>query len=146
MRDTVPARVVNLHRVRAVPLVGLTLAALLGAVVLAFALALGARVHRHDLAILRALGLSRRGSTRVLAWQGAALAAAILVVGIPLGVLVGSLLWHRLAHAFGIGAGALVGTGIATLVPATFAIAVVASLLPARQLRKDRVGVLLRTE
>jgi hypothetical protein len=39
-----------------------------------------------------------------------------------------------------------VAGGLIVLVPATVAIAVLASLLPARQLRRNRVGVLLRTE
>ena len=56
------------------------------------------------------------------------------------------MLWHRLASVFGIGSGVLVGAGLAALVPATLAVAVLVLLLPARQLRKDRVGVLLRTE
>jgi putative ABC transport system permease protein len=144
--DTVPARVVNLHRVRALPLVGLLFAAVMGALVLAFALALGARTQRRDLAILRALGLTSGGAARVLTWQGVTLAAVMLLVGLPLGALAGSLLWRELTRQLGIGSGSIVAGGLIALVPATVAVAVLASLLPARQLRKDRVGVLLRTE
>jgi hypothetical protein len=43
LRDTVPARILNLHRVRVLPLLGLVFAGVIGIVVLAFALTLGAR-------------------------------------------------------------------------------------------------------
>ena len=144
--DTVPARVVNLHRVRALPLVGLLFAAVMGALVLGFALALGARNQRRDLAILRALGLtSGGGSTRARVagrHAGGGHAARRFATRCARGLVA----LARLARQLGIGSGSIVAGGLIVLVPATVAIAVLASLLPARQLRRDRVGVLLRTE
>ena len=79
--DSTPSRIVNLHRVRTLPLLGIVLAATLGTVILVSTIAFSVRARRRDLSVLRVLGLPPGRLTTVLASQGIALAAATLVVG-----------------------------------------------------------------
>ena len=58
--DIIPARVVNLHRVRLLPVMAIVLAAALGVLLLAYTLAIGVRVGRRDYVVLRALGFTPR--------------------------------------------------------------------------------------
>ena len=97
-----PARIVNLHRVRSLPLLGALLAALFGTVLLAYTLAVAVRRRVRQLGVLRALGMNGRRVGRVLLWQGVALALAIVVIGLPLGLAVGAVAWRAFAHGLGV--------------------------------------------
>jgi hypothetical protein len=144
--DAIPSRVVNLHRVRDLPLLGVALAALLGLVLLAYTMAVGVRARTRGLGLLRALGMSSRRLGRVLTWQGVILAAAMLVIGLPVGVLLGSVAWRAISHQIGVADNAIVPIWIVLLAPAAIAAGVLASLLPARRLRRKDVAALLRAE
>ena len=61
------------------------------------ALSIGVRRRRHELAVLRALGLTRRQSRLVIATQASLLALIGLAFGIPLGVALGRTLWRAAA-------------------------------------------------
>jgi hypothetical protein len=144
--DNVPARVVNLHRVRSLLLIAAGLAAALGIVVLAYTLAVSARVRRQEFGVLRAIGLSTRRLGRALAWQGVALAAVIALIGIPLGVVVGSLAWRSVAHQLGVADSPVPRWTLLVLAPITLAIAVLCSRVPAMRARRQTAGELLRVE
>jgi hypothetical protein len=58
----------------------------------------GVRARRHDLAILRTLGLRRRQVHAAVGWQASATIVASALLGIPLGVAVGRLAWERYAR------------------------------------------------
>ena len=58
------------------------------------ALSIAVRRRRHELAVLRALGLTRRQSRLVIATQASLLAVIGLAFGIPLGVALGRTLWR----------------------------------------------------
>ncbi|HTL84607.1 MAG TPA: FtsX-like permease family protein, partial [Acidimicrobiia bacterium] len=144
--DNVPARVVNLHRVRSLLLIAVGLAALLGVAVVAYTLAIGVRARRRELGVLRAIGMSSRHVGHALAWQGVALAAVIVVVGIPIGLGLGSIAWRTVARQLGVGDSPVIRVGMLWLVPAAFAIAIVCSRLPAMRARRQTAGELLRVE
>jgi putative ABC transport system permease protein len=144
--DTVPARIVNLHRVRRLPLLGLAVAGFLGTIVLGYSLAITARARAHELAVLRALGLASRRVRGVLACQGAVLGALVLVIGFPAGLVLGVAAWNRLADGLGVDAGAVFSPWLAVLVPASLLVAVGASILPARRARRAPVADVLRVE
>jgi hypothetical protein len=59
--------------------------------------ALSRRLRARDLAVLRALGLGRRQLTGALRWQALTLLAIALVVGVPIGALVGARSWWFVA-------------------------------------------------
>jgi hypothetical protein len=144
--DTVPARIVNLQRVRRLPLLGMLVAGFLGTVVLVYTLAVSARARSRELAVLRALGLSARRVGAVLAWQGAVLGAGILVIGLPLGWLLGVAAWNRVADGLGVDTGAVVQPWVWLCVPAALVVAMGAALVSARRARRLPVAELLRVE
>jgi hypothetical protein len=146
MTDTTPARIVNLHRVRLLPLLGIALAGIVGTTILAYTLAIGVRARARELSVLRALGLAPRRLRRVLASQGVALTSAMLLIGLPLGVVVGSLYWRDLANQLGVANRPVATPLIVLLVPASLLIAIVASLASARRARRQRVASHLRAE
>jgi ABC-type lipoprotein release transport system permease subunit len=56
------------------------------------------RRRRHDLAVLRVLGLTRLQTRACLAWQATTLAVVGLLIGVPLGVVIGRLIWRSVAE------------------------------------------------
>ena len=100
--DVVPAQVVSLHRVRNVPIAGLLIASALLLLLVTYAVSLTVRVRRHDLAVLRALGCRARQLRRPLMWSSVLPVAGGLVIGIPLGLLLGSLLWDHVTRPIGL--------------------------------------------
>ena len=62
------------------------------------ALSIAVRRRGHELAVLRALGLTRRQSRLVIGTQASLLAVIGLAFGIPLGLALGRTLWHAAAN------------------------------------------------
>ncbi len=63
------------------------------------ALATAVRRRRHELAVLRALGITRTQSRLVVTTQASLLAAIGLAFGVPLGIVLGRVTWRLVAHA-----------------------------------------------
>ncbi len=144
--DIIPARVVGLHRVRSVPLLGLALAALLGAVVIGSTLAAGIRAHRRELAILRALGLDRQGSRHGSFWQGALTLAVTVVVGVPVGLIAGVNLWRRATDDLGVVPGAVIPVRFLLLTIGASAVSVAVAVATARRSHRASLTALLHVE
>jgi hypothetical protein len=144
--DAIPARIVNLHRVRRLPLVGIGVAGVLGTIVLVYTLAISARARSRELAIMRALGLPSSRLRRVLVWQGGVLTAGMLLIGLPIGLVLGVAAWNRVADGLGVATNAVIPPLVFVLVPLALLVAVVASVLPARRAARTSVSALLRTE
>ena len=64
---------------------------------LAIALTSAVRRRRRDLALLKALGFTRRQLSATVAWQATSTTIVGLLAGIPLGVVLGRLLWVQFA-------------------------------------------------
>ena len=108
---------------------------------------LSVRRRAHDFAVLRALGCTPPQVARIVAWQATALAVVGSVVGAPLGIVLGRLVWKRLADAYGIATDSSwpwVTSAIAVLV--TLALANAIAWLPARRAGRRPVVEMLRTE
>ncbi|HEY3723982.1 MAG TPA: ABC transporter permease, partial [Acidimicrobiia bacterium] len=97
-----PPEVDRLRNIGWVPPLVAALVAVLALVAIAHTLTTTTRRRRRDLAVLRALGFERRQVRATLAWQATTIAAVGLVVGIPLGVVVGSVVWRRVAESIGV--------------------------------------------
>jgi hypothetical protein len=72
--------------------------ALLAAGAVGHALAIAVRRRRRELAVLRALGLTRRQARMVVVTHGSMLAAIGLAAGVPLGIVLGRGLWRVVAE------------------------------------------------
>lgn len=142
--DLIPALVVSLHDVRGPSQLGALLAALLGATLMAYTLAVGSR--SRDLAVLRALGMSARRVTRVLVWRGVMLALAILTIGIPLGLITGSLIWRTIANKIAVANHPVVANSLVFFAPAVLALSIACSLVVARRIRHENVARQLHAE
>ncbi|MGZ6898624.1 MAG: FtsX-like permease family protein [Acidimicrobiia bacterium] len=144
---TVP---VEIDRLRQIDWLPVGLAALLGVLAIAavgHALVVGSRRRRHDLALLKVLGFTRRQVRGVVAWQATTIALVGLVVGIPLGLLVGRLVWRRVADGLGVAVDASLPL-LALMLVAAVAIALVnlVAVVPAGRAARCRTATVLRTE
>jgi hypothetical protein len=92
-----PSPVVELEQVRALPVFLAGFLALLAIGAVGHALATAVRRRRHDLAVLRAVGMTRRQSRGVVVTQATVLAMTGLAVGVPLGVALGRTVWRYVA-------------------------------------------------
>jgi ABC-type lipoprotein release transport system permease subunit len=84
--------------VQALPLLLAAFLALLAVGAVGHALASTVRRRRHDVAVLRALGLTRRQTRATVAWQATTLALVGLVFGVPLGLALGRTIWRIVAE------------------------------------------------
>ncbi len=135
-----PPSVVALDRLTAAPFALAAILAVLSLVALVHALVVGVRHRRRDLAVLRALGADRRQLAATVFWQASCVAVLATLIGLPLGVLGGRLVFQMLADNVGIvrepvGALWLVGG----LTAAVLVVANVAATVPAW--RASRTGV-----
>ncbi len=93
-----PAEIVNSSSVGTVPAL---LAVALGAgAMVSLALALGASVRRRrgDLTVLKCLGFTRRQVAATIRWQATTTVLVSLLVGIPVGTVIGRALWVTFAR------------------------------------------------
>jgi hypothetical protein len=143
----VPVELVNLRNVRRLPIALAAFLALLAIAAMWHVLMTSARVRGREFAVLRAIGLTRRGTRVVLSSQATAIAATGLLVGIPLGIIAGRITWSVVAGRVpleNVPPWPLIG--IALLVPAAVVLANVVALLPSRRAIKLQPAQVLRAE
>ncbi len=87
----------ELAELETIPLFLAAFLALLGIGAVAHTLASTARRRRHDIAMLRALGMRPRNSGAIVFVQAGAIALVGLVIGLPLGVVLGRSVWRSVA-------------------------------------------------
>jgi hypothetical protein len=103
------------------------------------------RRRRHDLAVLKAIGMTRRQVAAAVGWQSVAVGSAALVVGLPLGVVAGRLLWAAFANSLGVDPNAAVAVGELLLAVASVAVAaLLTGTLGAVRARRTRTAYELR--
>jgi hypothetical protein len=145
--DQRPSDIENFTGVRETPLILGAVLTMLAVGTLAHVLLTGVRRRRRDLAVLKTLGLLRSQLLRVVSWQAAALAAAALLVGLPLGLLAGRWAWLLFASSAGIGSQADVPVPLVLLViPVTLILAVLLAVVPGWTAARIRPALILRSE
>jgi hypothetical protein len=143
----VPSAIVNVDRVKGVPGLLAGLLGLLALIVLAHTLIQSVRARRYDLAILRALGADRRSVGRTVHWQATALTIIPLVLGIPLGLLVGRLVFTAFVDRIGAVPEAVTPVLLVVLVAVgVLAVANVVGAVPAARARSVAPAAALRVE
>jgi hypothetical protein len=123
------------------------LMALLAGGVLAYGLAVTVRRNAHDLAVARALGLTPRLLRRTARWASLAFATAALVVGVPIGLVAGRVIWRTYAEGLGVVADPVIAPWeIVAVVGATVLLALLVGTLAARRQARILPGTVLRSE
>jgi hypothetical protein len=111
------------------------------------ALATAVRRRRHEVAVLRALGMTPPQSRVVLATQARVLALAGLLVGIPLGVALGRVMWRYVAHTTPLFyVPPVAATTLVLVVPLALVAANLLAAWPSHRAASMRVGSVLRAE
>jgi hypothetical protein len=142
-----PAEIVNYRSAGGTPAaLGAALAA--GAAgALGVTLMASVRRRRRDLALLKALGCTRRQLGAAVAWQATVAVALGTVVGVPLGIALGRWLWDTFAN--GIHVVPLPSVPLLTIVAVAvgaLALANVVAALPARTAARTPAALVLRAE
>jgi hypothetical protein len=145
--EFVPAAITSLVRVRAVPYV---LAGLLGALVvltITQTLLSSLRARRRDLAILRALGGAPLLLRRSVHWQATVVTLVPALIGVPLGLIVGRLVFRALADDIGaVNAAAFPTLAVAGVIAGIVLLANLVAIWPARLVRRWSAAAALRSE
>jgi ABC-type antimicrobial peptide transport system permease subunit len=137
----------SLERIRRLPIVLCAVLAGLIAATVVHALATAVRRRRRDLALLEVLGASRRSLRSVGVFQALTVAVIALIVGVPLGVVMGRAAWSALADAYGTVAEPVVPlVALAVTATVVVAMALLAGWLPAARALRHRPADILRTE
>ena len=97
-----PSEIDNLDEAGALPWWLAAFLGTLGIAGLLHAVVTVLRARRRDVAIGRALGLTIGGSRSAARWATATMAVAGVAVGVPLGIVVGRLVWARTADRLGV--------------------------------------------
>ncbi len=141
-----PEPVLNLERVRLVPYVVAVLLALLGVLTLPLAVHVGSSTPTRS-GGARHLGAELSWTRRVVHWQATVLAIAPVLVGVPVGLIIGRRVFTWLARSLGVADDPsspvviLVG-----LVVALIGLANVTAAIPARRAARLAIADQLRVE
>jgi hypothetical protein len=141
-----PPEVREVRGVNDLPLALAAVLTLLAVGTIAHTLVTSVRRRRRDLAILTALGFVGRQVRASVAWQATAIAAAGLVVGLPLGAVAGRWAWTALAQTFAIQPVPVISPGLLLAVPAVLLLANAVAAIPARTAARTQPGTVLRAE
>jgi hypothetical protein len=140
-----PSDVNNLDEVERLPWALAAFLAVIGALAAVHALVSTVRLRRRELAVLRALGFQRWQLGATLAWQATSIAVIGLVVGIPLGLVAGRLVWGAVARGIGVADHPVTpALAIGVVVVAALAVANLAAVLPGRSAARVRAAAVLR--
>ncbi len=143
----VPGPIRNLAETRNVAVALAVFFAILGVVGLLHALVLSTRRRRGELAVLRAMGLRRRQVRRVITTEAGCLALGGALLGIPLGLVTGRLVWRLLIADIGLVAEPQIPwLLLVTVTPVVAAVAAVVAWGPGRSAVRARPAVHLRSE
>ena len=133
--------------VRNTPLIlGLVLA-LLALGTLAHVLVTSVRRRRHELAVLKVLGMDRAQVLSVIMWQAYAVSLVALAIGLPAGVLAGRWTWALFAGSAGVPGDPVVSVlDLLAIIPVTLIAAGLVAAIPGWAAAQVRPGAALRAE
>jgi ABC-type antimicrobial peptide transport system permease subunit len=139
-----PTSVRALQRVTAAPFVLAILLSVLLVLACVYLLTTSVRARGRDLAVLRALGSDSRQLRAIIHWQASLVVGLVVLVGLPLGVILGRWVVTLLTTALGIMPGAEVPLLMSVaLVVAAMLMANLLALMPARRAARNTVRQLM---
>ena len=114
---------------------------------LILALTAAVRRRRRDLALLKALGFTRRQISATIAWQATSTVAVGLLIGVPVGIAAGRLMWTLFARQLDVVAEPAVPfIVIGLIVLAALVAANALAALPGRSARSVPAALVVRGE
>jgi FtsX-like permease family/MacB-like periplasmic core domain len=142
-----PAEIVNYGTLGSTPALlgaGLAVAAI---VALGLTLVASVRRRRRDLALLKTLGFTRRQLAATVSWQSSVAVIIGIVVGVPLGIVAGRVLWDQFANQLHVVPQPTVpGLTIALIAVGALVLANIVATVPGRSAARTPTAVLLRAE
>jgi len=142
-----PTDLVNFGQVQNLPLLLAGLVALLAAATLAHTLVTSIRRRRRDLAILKMLGFVPRQVRSAVAWQATTFVSVALLIGLPLGIAVGRIVWSAFAKQLGTLADPVTPSlRLLLTIPAAVVLANVIAVVPAVMAGRMKPAPALRAE
>jgi hypothetical protein len=142
-----PAEIVNYRSMGNTPaLLGAALA--VGAVAaLGLTLFASVRRRRRDLALLKTLGFTRRQLAATVAWQSSVAVGFGVIVGVPIGIIIGRELWDRFAGALHVvPAPTVPALTVVAIAIGALALANLVAAIPGQQAARTQTAELLRAE
>ena len=144
---SVPAAITNLGRVRAIPYLLAALLGVLATLTVAHVMLTSMNNRRRDVAIVRCLGADRSWITRAVHWQATSFIVPPLVIGTPVGLIVGRLAFRSFADSVGAVNGAsLPFVFVGAILVGLLVLANLAAAVPARRARRLAPALLLQSE
>jgi hypothetical protein len=147
-RPTIPTSLVNFGEAVNFPLILGCVLALFGVATLLHLLVVSVVRRRREMGLLKALGFVNLQVGATVLWQATTVALVGIVVGVPLGIVVGRVVWNAFATNLGAVPVAVVpGLTIAALAIGVLVVANALAVIPAvSSARRLSVGQLLRTQ
>ncbi|MCU1461649.1 MAG: hypothetical protein JWO37_1724 [Acidimicrobiales bacterium] len=143
----VPVELGNLRNVRRLPVLLAGFLALLAIAAVSHVLVTSSRRRRHDFAIMRALGLERRGARLAVSSQGSAIGIVGLVFGVPIGVAAGRAIWRLVTQRVPLADVAPFAlAAVVLIVPITAVVVNALAVWPGRRVVRLPPAEALRTE
>ncbi len=142
-----PRQITNLGLVSSQPVWLAAIIGLLAGTALVHALITSVRANRRQIGVLKSIGFTRRQVMSTVAWHASLLTAAALMIGIPLGVVIGRMTWGAIVDNLGVVSApvvpfaAIVGVAVIVLVVANLA-----ALGPGWAAARTRSATALRAE
>jgi hypothetical protein len=142
-----PAAIVSADAARATPLALAGMLALVAMATVAHLLFTSTRARQRELALLKTLGFSRRQLRATVAWQATSVVVVALLIGGPLGVAAGRLVWRAFAGELGAVAMPIVPpAALAVVAVGTVVVGNALAALPGRRAAAVSATTVLRSE
>jgi hypothetical protein len=146
-RPDPPVEVAEIRQVRVLPIALGGFLAVLAAGAVGHVLATAVRRRSRDVAVLRALGMTRSQSRWVVVTQASVLAIVGLLFGLPIGFAVGRFAWRAVADYTPLQYVAPTAAIVMLVVgPAALVVANVLAAIPGRRAARLRISQILRAE
>jgi ABC-type antimicrobial peptide transport system permease subunit len=104
------------------------------------------RRRKRDLAILQTLGFRRRQIAATVAWMSLILTGLALLIGVPIGMLLGRLGWSAFAYRLGVINEPVLSPYSILVIPITLVAALLVSLGPGLVARRVKPAAVLKAE
>ncbi len=142
-----PGTISNYRRIRSTPVLLSAALAVMAIGALGHVLVSSVRRRRRDLAMYKTLGFVRAQVSAVTAWQATTMALVALLIGVPVGIVLGRLAWMVFANQLGVDPAATTPVlAVLLAIPVTIVLANLIAAGPAIMAARTPPAVLQRAE